>query len=80
MGDSFAGNDKHPDVLAIEAVTLTRTCRKTVGGKGIEDQVRLLPGCTFFQTEVNDQASQLAHISNVFKLLERILLRAGGFI
>ena len=60
-------NQSIPDV---EAVAPTRTRRKTVAGKAIEDQVQLLPGYIFFRTETDEQVPQLTRITNVLKLLE----------
>ena len=60
-------NQSIPDV---EAVAPTRTRRKTVAGKAIEDQVQLLPGYIFFRTDSDEQIPQLTCITNVLKLLE----------
>ena len=54
----------------VEAVAPTRTRRKTVAGKPVEDQVQLLPGYIFFRTESDEQIPQLTRIINVLKLLE----------
>ena len=60
-------NQSIPDV---EVIAPTRTRRKTVAGKVIEDQVQLLPGYIFFRTETDEQVPQLTRITNVLKLLE----------
>ena len=60
-------NQSIPDV---EAVAPTRTRRKTVAGKVIEDQTQLLPGYIFFRTKTDEQLSLLTRITNVLKLLE----------
>ena len=57
-------------IAGVEAVAPTRTRRKTVAGKVIEDQVRLLPGYLFFRTESDEQIPRLPRITNVLKLLE----------
>lgn len=57
-------------ITDVEAVAPTRTRRKTVAGKIIEDQVQLLPGYIFFRTETDKQPTQLTHITHVLKLLE----------
>lgn len=57
-------------ITNVEAVAPTRTRRKTVAGKAIEDQVQLLPGYIFFRTETDEQVPQLTRITNVLKLLE----------
>ena len=57
-------------ITNVEAVAPTRTRRKTVAGKAIEDQTQLLPGYIFFRTETDEQVPQLTHITNVLKLLE----------
>ena len=57
-------------ITDVEAVAPTRTRRKTVAGKAIEDQVQLLPGYIFFRTETDEQVPQLTRITNVLKLLE----------
>ena len=54
----------------VEAVAPTRTRRKTVAGKVIEDPVQLLPGYIFFRTETDEQVPRLPRITNVLKLLE----------
>ena len=54
----------------IESVAPIRIRRKTVDGKIVEDQVQLLPGYIFFRTEMDEQPSQLTHITHVLKLLE----------
>ena len=57
-------------IADVEAVAPTRTRRKTVAGKPVEDQVQLLPGYIFFRTESDEQIPQLTRITNVLKLLE----------
>lgn len=57
-------------ITDVEAVAPTRTRRKTVAGKAVEDQVQLLPGYIFFRTESDEQISRLTRITNVLKLLE----------
>ena len=57
-------------ITDVEAVAPTRTRRKTVAGKVIEDQVQLLPGYIFFRTKTDEQLSLLTRITNVLKLLE----------
>lgn len=57
-------------ITNVEAVAPTRTRRKTVAGKVIEDQVQLLPGYLFFRTESDEPLPQLTRITNVLKLLE----------
>ena len=57
-------------VAGIEAIAPTRTRRKTIAGKVIEDQVQLLPGYIFFRTESGKQIPRLTRITNVLKLLE----------
>ena len=57
-------------ITGVEAVAPTRTRRKTVAGKPVEDQVQLLPGYIFFRTESDDQLPLLTRITNVLKLLE----------
>ena len=57
-------------ITDVEAVVPTRTRRKTVAGKVIEDQVQLLPGYIFFRTKTDEQLSLLTRITNVLKLLE----------
>ena len=57
-------------ITNVEAVAPTRTRRKTVAGKAIEDQVQLLPGYIFFRTESDEQIPLLTRITNVLKLLE----------
>ena len=54
----------------VEAVAPTRTRRKTVAGKPVEDQEQLLPGYIFFRTESDEPLPPLTHITNVLKLLE----------
>ena len=54
----------------VEAAAPTRTRRKTVAGKVIEDQVQLLPGYIFFRTESDEPLPRLTRITNVLKLLE----------
>ena len=57
-------------ITDVEAVAPTRTRRKTVAGKAIEDQVQLLPGYLFFRTESDEPLPRLTRITNVLKLLE----------
>ena len=57
-------------ITDVEAVAPTRTRRKTVSGKAVEDQVQLLPGYIFFRTETDEQVPRLTRITNVLKLLE----------
>ena len=57
-------------ITDVEAVALTRTRRKTVAGKVIEDQTQLLPGYIFFRTKSDEPLPQLTRITNVLKLLE----------
>lgn len=57
-------------ITNVEAVAPTRTRRKTVAGKAIEDQTQLLPGYIFFRTKTDEQLSLLTRITNVLKLLE----------
>lgn len=57
-------------ITDVEAVAPTRTRRKTVAGKTIEDQVQMLPGYLFFRTESDEPLPQLTRITNVLKLLE----------
>ena len=57
-------------ITDVEAVAPTRTRRKMVAGKAVEDQVQLLPGYIFFRTEFDEQIPQLTRIINVLKLLE----------
>ena len=57
-------------ITNVEAVAPTRTRRKTIAGKPVEDQVQLLPGYIFFRTETDEQITQLTRITNVLKLLE----------
>lgn len=57
-------------ITNVEAVAPTRTRRKTIAGKVIEDQVQLLPGYIFFRTKTDEQLSLLTRITNVLKLLE----------
>ena len=57
-------------ITNVEAAAPTRTRRKTVAGKVVEDQVQLLPGYIFFRTESDEQTPQLTRITNVLKLLE----------
>lgn len=57
-------------ITNVEAVAPSRTSRKTVAGKVIEDQVQLLPGYIFFRTESDEPISRLTRITNVLKLLE----------
>lgn len=57
-------------ITDVEAVAPTRTRRKTVAGKVIEDQTQLLPGYIFFRTKSDEPLPQLTRITNVLKLLE----------
>ena len=57
-------------ITDVEAVAPTRTRRKTVAGKVVEDQVQLLPGYLFFRTDSDEKIHQLIRITNVLKLLE----------
>ena len=57
-------------ITDVEAVAPTRTRRKTVAGKAVEDQVQLLPGYIFFRTESDEPLPLLTRITNVLKLLE----------
>ena len=57
-------------ITNVEAAAPTRTRRKTVAGKTIEDQVQMLPGYLFFRTESDEPLPQLTRITNVIKLLE----------
>ena len=57
-------------ITDVEAVAPTRTRRKTVAGKVIEDQVQLLPEYLFFRTESDEPLPRLTRITNVLKLLE----------
>lgn len=57
-------------ITNVEAAAPTRTRRKTVAGKAIEDQVRMLPGYIFFRTESDESISRLSRIVNVLKSLE----------
>ena len=57
-------------ITDVEAVAPTRTRRKTVAGKAVEDQVQLLPGYIFFRTESDEPLPRLTRITNVLKLLE----------
>lgn len=57
-------------ITGVEAVAPTRTRRKTVAGKSVEDQVQLLPGYIFFRTDSDEQIPRLTRITNVLKLLE----------
>ena len=57
-------------IIDVEAVAPTRTRRKTIAGKAIEDQVQLLPGYIFFRTESDELFPRLTRITNVLKLLE----------
>ena len=47
-------------ITDVEAAAPTRTRRKTVAGKAVEDQVQLLPGYIFFRTE-SDEPLPPAH-------------------
>ena len=60
----------HQTITNVEAVAPTRTRRKTVAGKAIEDQVQLLPGYIFFRTESDEPIPRLTRITNVLELLE----------
>ena len=42
-------------ITDVEVVAPTRTRRKMVAGKAVEDQVQLLPGYIFFRTESAEQ-------------------------
>lgn len=68
--EASISNTINQTVNGIEAIAPTRTRRKTVSGKVIEDQVQLLPGYVFFRTEAIDRFPQLTHITHVLKLLE----------
>lgn len=68
-------NTINQTVYGVEAIAPTRTRRKTVAGKVLEDQVQLLPGYIFFRTEANKRFPQLTHITHVLKLLEYDNLR-----
>lgn len=57
-------------ITDVEAVAPTRTRRKTIAGKPVEDQVKLLPGYIFFRTESDEPLPLLTRITNVLKLLE----------
>ena len=57
-------------ITDVEAVAPTRTRRKTITGKTVEDQVQLLPGYIFFRTESDEPLPLLPRITNVLKLLE----------
>ena len=57
-------------ITDVEAVAPTRTRRKTIAGKAVEDQVQLLPGYIFFRTKTDEQLSLLTRITNVLKLLQ----------
>ena len=57
-------------ITDVEAVAPTRTRRKTIAGKAVEDQTQLLPGYIFFRTESGKQIPWLTRITNVLKLLE----------
>ena len=57
-------------ITDVEAVAPTRTRRKTVAGKAVEDQVQLLPGYIFFRAESDEPLPLLTRITNVLKLLE----------
>ena len=57
-------------ITDVEAVAPTRTRRKTVAGKAVEDQVQLLPGYIFFRADSDEQIPRLTRITNVLKLLE----------
>ena len=54
----------------VEAAAPTRTRRKTVAGKPVEDQAQLLPGYIFFRTDSDEPIPLLTRITNVLKLLE----------
>lgn len=66
---TVAGHVNHR-VAGVEAVVPTRTRRKTVAGKVMEDEVQLLPGYIFFRTKSDEKPYQLTRITNVLKLLE----------
>ena len=68
--EAVIGSYINQTMVNVEAVAPTRTRRKTVAGKAIEDQTQLLPGYIFFRTETDEQVPQLTHITNVLKLLE----------
>ena len=55
-------------ITDVEAVAPTRTRRKTVAGKAVEDQVQLLPGYIFFRTKSDEQIPRLTHITSVLRL------------
>ena len=57
-------------IAEIEAVAPMRTCRKTVAGKSVEDQVQLLPGYILFRTKTDERPSKLTNITHVLKVLE----------
>lgn len=57
-------------IAGLEAIVPTRSRRKTVAGKVIEDQAQLIPGYIFFRTETDELLYQLTCIPNVLKLLE----------
>ena len=57
-------------ITDVEAVAPTRTRRKTVASKVIEDQVQLLPGYIFFRVESDESIPRLPLIANVLKSLE----------
>lgn len=57
-------------ITDVEAAAPTRTRRKTVAGKAIEDQVQLLPGYIFFRVESDESIPRLPLIANVLKSLE----------
>lgn len=50
-------------ITDVEAVAPTRTRRKTIAGKAVEDQVQLLPGYLFFRTETDERITQLTRIT-----------------
>lgn len=68
--ETTVANCINQTIIGIEAIAPTRTRRKTIAGKVIEEQVQLLPGYLFFRTETGEQLSQLTRITNVLKLLE----------
>mgnify|MGYP002536027043 CR=1 FL=1 len=68
--EAVIGSYINQTMVNVEAVAPTRTRRKTIAGKVIEDQVQLLPGYLFFRTETDEQITQLTRITNVLKLLE----------
>ena len=67
-------------ITDVEAVAPTRTRRKTIAGKPVEDQVQLLPGYIFFRTETDEQITQLTRITNVLKLLQYDKLLKSSYL